>query len=697
MSVVSNFLAADGVAQGVAVVVDGVEGAELNVSASSIHRLYVNRNPYSAQFRTAGKARVEVQTERGSRRLFHGTASLFARASALGARNAFAATKPDLVRLMTDAAIGGPLHARGYSFFFSGSHLMNDDSVVVNARLPNGPVVENVRTPERRTNLFAGFDWRRRSEFSLRYSLHDEIERNRGVGRFHLADQAFTSSDREHQLAIGHHIVFSNTFINDARVTVSHDQSVEGALPRAPQIVVPGAFTSGPSTRFDESENASITLQDTGVLLRGAHTILFGVTVRPKVITATDGSNSGGTFEFSDLEHYRRADPFLFRVNQGRSTVSFGNHTASGFVEDAIHVRPDLSVTAGIRDDALSRVARRHNIAPRLAVAFAPGARKTVVRAGAGLFYDHLPQSAITRSELFDGVRTMQLVIAHPPYPNPFSVADGGRVPPSVTRLDADLVSPQTGQAGVSVERQLWRRTVLTVDYQWFRTTHGLRSRNVNAPLAVGGSRPDPAFLNVDQIESSGIRRGQAMNITLNGRVAHVKTIARYTLSKVTDDGSSAFSLPADNYDLARELGRAEFDRRHRFSLMGVREWQDGAWHLAPVLVVTSGAPYDITTGFDDNGDTVANDRPVGVGRNTGRGPSFAQLDLRVTRVLRAAGPLNRGDRQPQTLELKLDLFNVSNRTNFETFVGVQTSSFFGRANAAKQARTVQLSATYRF
>ena len=697
LSLVTNFLAPEGVAQGVSIVIDGMEGADLNVPTSSIHRLSFNRNPYSAEFRSAGKSRVEVQTERGSRRVYHGSAALFERDSVLMARNAFAATKPDLTRRLAEAAVGGPLPGKGYSFFFSGDHLINDDSVVVNALSPTGPVIQNVPAPQRRSNVMAGLDWRRRSELSVRYNPTDLTERNRGVGGFRLPNQRFDSSARGQQVIVGHHIVVSSTFVNDARLTVSHDRGVEGVLPSAPQVVVVGAFSSGPSPRFGETVDTSITVQEKAVLIRGAHTIQFGATARPKSITVTDASNFGGTFEFGDLAHYIRGEPSLYRLNRGQPTVSFTNNTASAFVEDAILLRPDVSLTAGLRDDVLSHVARAHNLAPRLALAFAPGAQKTVLRVGVGRFLDHLPQSAISRSELLDGVRTREIVIAHPTYPDPFNGRAGNLVPSGVTRLAADLLAPDTTQAGVSLERRLWGRSVLTVEYQWLRTADLLRTRDVNAPLPLVQTRPDPAFLNINQIESSAVRRGQSLGFTFNGHLVHFKTIAKYTLSRTTDDASSAFSLPANNYDLSGELGRADFDRRHRFSLMSVREWHDGAWRVAPVLVVTSGAPFNITTGFDDNGDTVANDRPLGVGRNTGRGPGFVQLDVRVARVLRIGSAVNSREPQPQTLELSLDVFNVTDHSNYESFVGISSSPLFGRPNTAKQARTVQLSAKYRF
>jgi hypothetical protein len=168
-------------------------------------------------------------------------------------------------------------------------------------------------------------------------------------------------------------------------------------------------------------------------------------------------------------------------------------------------------------------------------------------------------------------------------------------------------------------------------------------------------------------------------------------------LSKTTDNASGTFSLPANNYDLRAETGPAFDDARHRFNMMGVLALPRG-FQTGLVFSVSSGLPYDITTGFDDNNDTEVSDRPAGVTRNTGRGPATAQLDVRisksfaVTRV-QSGGQFQRRDR----IDLIVDVFNAMNRTNYKSIVGAMTSPFFGQANVAAAARTVQFSARYTF
>jgi hypothetical protein len=117
-------------------------------------------------------------------------------------------------------------------------------------------------------------------------------------------------------------------------------------------------------------------------------------------------------------------------------------------------------------------------------------------------------------------------------------------------------------------------------------------------------------------------------------------------------------------------------------------------------LTLASGKPFDISTGLDDNLDTVANDRPPGITRNTGRGTGLAQLDLRLSKLFSAPRlfkDFNQNKKESATLGFSIDAFNALNHTNPTDFIGAQSSPFFGRANSALPGRTIQLSLKYKF
>ena len=179
--------------------------------------------------------------------------------------------------------------------------------------------------------------------------------------------------------------------------------------------------------------------------------------------------------------------------------------------------------------------------------------------------------------------------------------------------------------------------------------------------------------------------------ITFKGRLAGLDFLSQYTLSRTEDDTAGLSSLPADNYNLVSERGRAEFDRRHQLNLAGIYKLPLDI-RLSGSANLYSGIPFNITTGFDDNFDTVATDRPAGLPRNAGSGPGIIKVDARFSKRFR----LERNQGRPE-LELAFDAFNLFNNVNFKNFVGVLSSPFFGRANAALPARQLQTSLRFRF
>src|SRR5262249_41512032 len=75
-------------------------------------------------------------------------------------------------------------------------------------------------------------------------------------------------------------------------------------------------------------------------------------------------------------------------------------------------------------------------------------------------------------------------------------------------------------------------------------------------------------------------------------------------------------SLPANSYDLHPEWGPAFTDRRNFVNITSMISLPHG-FRLTPFVVISSGGPFNITTGTDDNLDTVINDRPAGINRNS--------------------------------------------------------------------------------
>ena len=104
--------------------------------------------------------------------------------------------------------------------------------------------------------------------------------------------------------------------------------------------------------------------------------------------------------------------------------------------------------------------------------------------------------------------------------------------------------------------------------------------------------------------------------------------------------------------------------------------------------------PYSLSTGLDDNRDSIAADRPEGVRRNSLQGPGNVTLDLRVARDFRVASA--KKDKGP-AFTVSMESFNLLNRVNYASYVGNLSSPFFGRAVAAFPARRLQAGLRFRF
>jgi len=119
------------------------------------------------------------------------------------------------------------------------------------------------------------------------------------------------------------------------------------------------------------------------------------------------------------------------------------------------------------------------------------------------------------------------------------------------------------------------------------------------------------------------------------------------------------------------------------------RAWRRAlsGFELSYIFQYGSRLPFNVLTGSDRNFDTNVNDRPAGLGRNTGRGFDYASLDLRLSRRFRLGERLK--------LETIAEGFNVLNRANLQlpnnTFgTGSTPLPSFGRPTAADSPRQIQ-------
>jgi hypothetical protein len=346
---------------------------------------------------------------------------------------------------------------------------------------------------------------------------------------------------------------------------------------------------------------------------------------------------------------------------------------------------------------------------------------KTTVRAGGGIFYDWLDSDTYEQILRVDGTHQQDLVVRNPGYPDPFAGGAGSEVlPASKYTLASHVNMPGRFLINAGVSQQLSPAFTLNLNVTHSRGYDRLRGRNVNAPVD-DDQRPDPEFGNITQVESTGTSRGVSVNVGANLALPNrrIFLFGNYAWLHQRNDTDGAFSLPADNYDLALEWGPASGVPAHVASAV----FNTGLWktlRLGVSAAGRSGIPFNVTTGTDDNADTVLNDRPLGVRRNSAFGKATWDMAARlsytfgfgqrsagagpagtptiiVRRIGDSAGDLLGGmpagamDNKRVGLELFVSAQNVLNHVNPMGYSGVMTSPFFGLPTAAGPARKVDL------
>jgi len=689
---------------GATLVVDGMPSSVVGVPAAAIQEVRINKNPYSAEFARPGRGRIEIITKSGSSK-YHGSISFGLRDYRLDARNAFAVERPPEQRRQWDGYLSGPVgKSKNTTFLLSASRKEDNLQAIVDALGPSGPILENFARPRRSRYFSAQLTHQMgKDTLSLRYSLFDWSDHGEGVGGFALPEVAADSTSRFHQMQLSYKRVISPTLLNEFSVRVrTEDSLTRSRQPGILKTVVLDAFTGGGAQADRHETDSRIELTDILFWSRGKHFVKTGVNI-PALSRhgSNDRANFDGTFHFSSLQDFANGRPFSFVRDQGDSRLAFWEKEFGLFIQDDVRLLPNLSVAFGLRYDWQNYIPDRYNFAPRLAFAYAPGkGQKTVLRAGAGFFYDTTGPTAIADVLRFDGLRLRQFVLSNPGFPDPLSLGGSfSALPTSIVRFDSHLRSPYLVQYSFGVERQLLKSLALSTTYIGTQGVKMFRSRDINAPPPpLFLSRPDPSLGVLRQIESSGRLQSHAVEVGLRGSFSRFfDGLVMYKWQRAYNNTDGIGAFPANNYDLASEWSRARFDVRHSFYLYGVLN-PGRFFKLGMVLSAHSGRPYSLTTGRDDNRDGFANDRPPGVPRNSLQGPGSVTLDLRWSKdfLLHRSGKDKRKEKGPSAT-IAVDAFNVLNHVNFGQFVGNLSSPFFGRAFSATPARHMQVSLVFKF
>jgi len=655
--------------------IDGFTGGTLPPKAS-IREIRINQNPFSAEFDKLGYGRIEIFTKPGTDQ-FHGQVSLMGNTAGFNSRNPFesipAGTQPPGYHsTQFSANVGGPLLSKKASFFFNIEQRNIEELSIVSAQIVDPttfaivPFSDGVPNPHTRTNLSQRFDYQVSANNTLtaRYQFERENVTNNGIGQFSLPSTGFNQQNREHQLQISDTQIINAKIINETRFQFVHETSDRTPQSTAPTISAQGAFTDGGSGGGLSADTLDrYELQNYTSMSHGKHFLKFGTRLR--VTRDRNDSRSGynGSFNFglrqnptcppnstpdtcpkiTGIQAYQMTVEGLaqgmtldqiiaagggasqFSIITGTSLADVTYFDAGLYFQDDWRVRPNITVSYGLRYESQNNIGDHADLAPRIGVAWGMDgsgkkAAKTVLRAGFGIFYDRFTYDLVLQQQRLNGQTQQQFVVASPTFfgPPPPDLQQMSTAAPTLYQPNSNLRAPYTMQSGLTLERQLTKAANLSVTYLNARGVHQFFTENNNAPLC--STLPcDPATAphplgntdNVYQYQSEGIFRQNQLIINSSIRMnTKLSLFGYYTLNYANSDAAGAGTFPSTLNDISLDYGRAAFDVRHRVFVGGTVGLPRN-FRLSPFLVAQSGVPFNITTGQDLNGDSIFNDRPA--------------------------------------------------------------------------------------
>ena len=691
--------------------VNGFRGGRLP-HKSQIQSIRFRLTPYSAEEHDDGFMLVDIQTKPGLGE-WHGDISFAFGDDSLNARNAFAPRREPQQMRRLDMNLMGPMIKNRTSTSFNFSRNDGYDARTSKGFLPDGPFTQLIRLPNEAINAGVRLQHALNRSHILRAEYQFEQSDRSSAANFDLPERASTTFSRLHQLRVSTLGSISEKSVNELRFQGQWTDNGTSSLTAAPAIIVQGAFHAGGANADSNRVTRAIELTDHVSFNRGKHSFRAGVQIDHLRHQGRDFTNGFGTTVYPSLQAYLANQPVLSSLRSAEVTVGYLQNRAAVYFQDDIRVLKSFNVSMGLRHEAMSQIGDRLNAAPRVGFAWSPFKHgKTTLRGGSGIFNRWYEASLYEETLRLNGAAQADLITS----------AAGARLP-GIVRSAESLNMPYVVRSSIGVQQELPGRLNLVVEYRNERGFQQFRSRNVNYPDSGYGyflqlengarSRLDGLMTRISLMpspEAKGLRSRLFFN-------------AMYLWSRSRDEVSNPLVPPFDSQNARADWGPSMMDVRHRFNTLTQitlpRGWQAGAF-----LNVSSALPYNVTTGFDSNGDTFFNDRPAGVGRNAGRGAAQVNLSARVAwnrgfgtrggdggggpQVVRltmdGSGRMpdlpGRGTTRANALvkmQLYLAATNLLNRTNETGFVGIATSPLFGLASMAQPPRRLELGMRFSF
>lgn len=604
--------------------------------------------------------------------------------------------------------------------------------------------------------------------FSIRYNIADSFTSTQyGVA----VGQVSPSYSRNHLLKATWNHAFQNNLLNEFGIAFNRPQTDSlgggGDFP----IFQCSSFwgcnqdnnlgsTPGPALFSNRRPQYSIQFLDSVSWVKGRQTIRAGMDIRKN---NTDDALDPQVFLAYDNIADFLSNAYAVQVSTlGHTMVNVHNTNYGLFIQDDIRLTPRLTVNLGVRYEYNSVLQGsqignfdiatltllpqggqlykpdRNNFAPRIGFSWDPfGTGKTVIRGGAGIFYNPLLTGAALSlagnyqqsysyglGDLFNGVSCpagswnglfglLPNFPVHLPFP-----ACTPSTPISVNSLDQNMRDTYAGHWSFGIQQEVTKNTVAEVNYV------GNRGIKLPAGAAYAGLEYNYDSFGIKRYTQYGnVRRlgnfldsnYNALQASLRRRISQGLTIdANYTWSHELDDAVNILLSSFQNsMNPGGDYASGDIDVRHNFTLGLVYDVPaanflpkrvGGGWQVSTLFQARGGLPVNIalsspflgldevrpnapaaqvnTTANGPNGfflpksqfPTPAAGQYGTLGRNAGRGPGFAQMDMALSKTMQ----LNERFR----MQFRAEMFNLLNHPNFANPSGYLDDVNFGNSTS---------------
>jgi hypothetical protein len=694
--------------------IDGFTGGNLPPK-SSIREIRINSNPYAPEYDMPGFGRIEIFTLPGTDS-FHGQVFLQYNNQDFNSRSALytGSSLPPYKQLFGGFSITGPLKKNKASFGLDFERRqITENAFILATTLDSNfnpqTINQGIVTPQTRMTISPRLDYQinEKNTLVVRFQNTRVGQDDNGVGGYSLLSQAYNTTNQENTVQVTETAVLSAATINETRFQYQHVTSDNTAANTSPQINVAGAFVSGGSAagNFGSTQN-NFELTNNTTHTVGQHSFKWGARVREFLLSNTSESDFNGSYTFlggtgpmlnssnqaiagttedlTALQVYQRTligqqegltdaqirliggGATQFQLGAGVPTLKVNQFDIGLYVNDDWRLRPNLTLSLGLRYENQSNIGDNGNFAPRLGFAWGMDAHgtkpaKTVLRGGFGVFYSRIPLNSTLNSELYNGVTQQSYFITDPSfYPAIPAIGQLTKSPQQLQELYAGIVAPRSYQGSIAVDRTINKYARITAQYMTNRGVHLTRTLNINTP--IDGLYPFGDSTLRELTESNGFSRTNQLIFSPNISYKKLFLFGFYALSYGMDDNEGA---PANPYNLRAEWGPSTYGNVRNRVVVGTSlplPWQ---LSISPFLIMSSGTPYNITTGIDTLDTGVAAERPslnanqtaasctganfkyeagygcfnlnpapgTAIGRNTGVGPGNETLMLRLART----------------------------------------------------------------